>query len=31
MTADRAISMLREKRSPAVLCNTFFVDWLRSQ
>lgn len=26
-----AIDLLREKRSPAVLCNTAFVDWLLEQ
>lgn len=29
-SADEAISLLREKRSPAVLCNQHFEDWLRS-
>lgn len=30
MSADAAITMLRETRSPAVLCNSGFEDWLRS-
>ena len=30
-TAGGAISLLREKRSPAVLCNRDFEDWLRRQ
>jgi protein-tyrosine phosphatase len=30
MTADAAIALLREKRSPAVLCNQAFEDYLRS-
>lgn len=29
-TADEAISLIREKRSPAVLCNPAFEEWLRS-
>lgn len=29
LTADEAIYMLREHRSPAVLCNPHFVKWLR--
>lgn len=29
-TADEAITKLREQRSPAVLCNTAFEDWLAS-
>lgn len=29
MTANEAISLLREKRSPAVLCNPEFERWLR--
>ena len=31
MTADAAIALLREKRSPAVLCNQTFERWLRTQ
>ncbi len=31
MTADEAISLLREKRSVAVLCNPAFEKWLRDQ
>lgn len=31
MTADAAIALLREKRSPAVLCNPTFEAWLRAQ
>lgn len=31
MTADAAIALLREKRSPAVLCNPVFEAWLRTQ
>lgn len=31
MTPDDAIALLREKRSPAVLCNTAFEQFLRSQ
>lgn len=30
-SADDAIALLREKRSPAVLCNTAFEQWLRDQ
>ena len=30
MTADQAITLLREKRSPACLCNPAFEQWLRS-
>jgi hypothetical protein len=30
MTADEAISLIREKRSPACLCNPAFERWLRS-
>jgi protein-tyrosine phosphatase len=30
-SADEAIAMLREKRSPAVLCNETFEKWLRSR
>lgn len=30
-TADEAIALLREKRSPAVLCNYVFERWLRTQ
>lgn len=29
MSADAAITLLREKRSPAVLCNAGFEAWLR--
>lgn len=29
-TADSAITLLREKRSPLVLCNDTFENWLRS-
>lgn len=29
-TADEAISLLREKRSPACLCNPSFEEWLRN-
>jgi len=29
-SADSAIALLRERRSPAVLCNTAFEDYLRS-
>lgn len=29
MSADEAITLLREKRSPAVLCNSAFIRWLR--
>ena|ERR1035441_2280998 len=29
MTADKAIALLREKRSGAVLCNEAFEEWLR--
>jgi protein-tyrosine phosphatase len=31
MTADATIALIREKRSPACLCNPAFEDWLRSQ
>lgn len=31
MSADAAIKLLREKRSPAVLCNPTFEAWLRGQ
>jgi protein-tyrosine phosphatase len=31
MTADSAIALLREKRSPACLCNPAFEEWLRSR
>lgn len=31
MRADEAIELLREKRSPAVLCNKTFEQWLRAQ
>ena len=31
MTADEAITLLREKRSPAVLCNPAFEAWLREK
>lgn len=31
MSADEAIRLLREKRSPAVLCNPTFEAWLRGQ
>jgi hypothetical protein len=31
MTPDAAITLLRERRSPAVLCNATFEAWLRSQ
>jgi hypothetical protein len=31
MTPDAAIALLREKRSPAVLCNPTFEQWLREQ
>lgn len=30
LTADEAIEMLRASRSPAVLCNQTFADWLRA-
>lgn len=30
MSADEAITLLREKRSPACLCNPAFEQWLRS-
>jgi protein-tyrosine phosphatase len=30
MTADKAIRVIREKRSPACLCNPAFEKWLRS-
>lgn len=30
MSADEAITLIREKRSPACLCNQAFVQWLRS-
>ena len=30
MTADAAIALLREKRSPACLCNPAFEEWLRA-
>jgi protein-tyrosine phosphatase len=30
-TADEAITLLREKRSPACLCNPAFERWLRNQ
>lgn len=30
-TADEAIALLREKRSPAVLCNASFEGWLRTK
>jgi protein-tyrosine phosphatase len=30
-SADRAIETLRDKRSPAVLCNPAFEDWLRER
>jgi hypothetical protein len=30
MTIDDAIDLLRQKRSPAALCNPEFVDWLRA-
>lgn len=30
LTADEAIVMIREKRSPACLCNRAFESWLRS-
>lgn len=30
MSADEAINLLRDKRSPACLCNQGFEDWLRS-
>jgi len=29
MTADDAIALIREKRSPACLCNPAFERWLR--
>lgn len=29
-TADEAISLIRDKRSPACLCNPSFEEWLRS-
>jgi protein-tyrosine phosphatase len=29
MTADAAITLIREKRSPACLCNPAFEEWLR--
>jgi hypothetical protein len=28
MPIDEAIELLRQKRSPAALCNPDFVDWL---
>lgn len=31
LTAGEAIEMLREKRSPAVLCNPAFEEWLRAR
>jgi protein-tyrosine phosphatase len=31
MTADAAIALIREKRSPACLCNPAFEEWLRGQ
>lgn len=31
MTGARAIALIREKRSPACLCNPAFETWLRSQ
>lgn len=31
MTPDAAIALMREKRSPAVLCNKAFERWLRGQ
>lgn len=31
MTGQEAIALLREKRSPAVLCNEAFARWLRAQ
>jgi hypothetical protein len=31
MTPDAAITLLRERRSPAVLCNPAFETWLRKQ
>lgn len=31
MTADEAIGLLREKRSPACLCNPAFAEWLLAQ
>lgn len=31
MPADTAIQTLRDKRSPAVLCNATFANWLRQQ
>jgi protein-tyrosine phosphatase len=31
MTADSAIALLREKRSPACLCNPAFEEWLRDR
>lgn len=30
MTADAAIALIREKRSPACLCNPMFEEWLRN-
>jgi hypothetical protein len=30
-TADEAIGLLREKRSPACLCNPAFEEWLRAR
>jgi hypothetical protein len=30
MPIDDAINLLRQKRSPAALCNPEFVDWLRA-
>jgi protein-tyrosine phosphatase len=29
LTADEAIALIREKRSPACLCNPSFERWLR--
>lgn len=31
MSADNAITLMREKRSPAVLCNPVFEQWLRAR
>ncbi len=31
LTADEAISLIRQRRSPSCLCNPMFEDWLRSQ
>lgn len=31
MSADAAIALIREKRSPACLCNPAFEEWLRSR